>query len=738
MTNWLLGHSTQIDEAPVEFVEAWVPSDVQLVWQKTKNMPDYNFGKNYLEYKWMEDKFWHYKTSITVENRDGFVPMLTFKSIDYRYTIIINGKTTRDDEGMFTPVEINLGEYAGQTADIEVIIHPVPKTPGASESREQANLSCKPAVSYGWDWHPRLVPSGISDDVIFEYVPQTRIFETNFYYDLSDDFSKLDFRAAVSFWYPAEASLGVKVQLIDREGNVAAEDINPFTMSDGQKEIAAKYPQPMYSAGVRPQFTLDSPHLWWCKGHGEQYVYTVKTSLIDADGNELHSVSRKIGFRSAKLKVNGDDWLDFGFPATQAYFPITMELNGRRIFCKGTNFVPTEIFYSRMTEDVYRRAITLADECNMNILRIWGGGLTNRDSFFDICDELGIMVWQEFPLACNNYVDDPRYLKVLDKESISIIQRVKSHPSLVMWCGGNELFNGWSGMTNQSHALRILDRNCYNYDPNTPYIMTSPLYGMGHGCYLNIVLDGKDAVTSFIDKHRTAYTEFGAPSPAPLDYIRQYIPEDELYTVEEGTSWEHHHAFNAWIDRETWFRPKEIETFYGKQNSLEELINCGLELQGQSYKGMFEESRRKWPHTSMAANWCFNEPWPCFANNSLVMYPDVKRPAYYAVQSSLRDRMISVRAYKLRFAKEEETKFELYALNDLPDSMAGGKVRLYIISGDKKINLGTFDRPEIGGTSSVKFGEAAFTIPADIAPTFTLHAECDNGELDSTYILYCP
>ena len=738
MLNWQLGHSDAIGETPSEFVCAWVPSDVQLVWKECKGMSDYNFGKNYLEYKWMEDKFWHYKATIVVEKRDGFVPMLTFKSIDYRYTIIVNGKTERDDEGMFTPVQIDLSEYAGTTVNIEVIIHPIPKTPGASESREQANLSCKPAVSYGWDWHPRLVPSGISDDVLFDYLPETRFFETDFSYNLNSDFTKLSFRANVAFWYAAGTELSVKVALIDREGSVAAESVVPVAMTDGEREVAKKHPAPMHSVRIMRDLTVDNPKLWWCKNHGEQYLYTYKASLIAADGTILHESSRSIGFRSAKLKVNGDDWFDDGFPATQANFPITMELNGRRIFCKGTNFVPTEIFYSLMTEDVYRSAVALADECNMNILRIWGGGLTNRDVFFDICDEAGIMVWQEFPLACNNYIDDPHYLKVLDKESISIIQRVKSHPSLVMWCGGNELFNGWSGMTNQSHALRILNRNCFNYDPNTPYIMTSPLYGMGHGCYLNILPDGRDAVTSFIDKHRTAYTEFGAPSPAPLDYIKQYIPESEVYVVEEGTSWEHHHAFNAWIDRETWFRPKEIETFYGEQDTLESLIECGLELQGQTYKSMFEECRRKWPRTSMAANWCFNEPWPCFANNSLVMYPDVKRPAYYDVQNSLRDRMISVRACKLRFEKGEQTKFEFYALNDLPDAMESESVCVFIKSGEDKIDLGTYRYPKIDGTSSVKFGEIVFTVPENIAPAFTLCAEAENGEYSSNYKLYCP
>lgn len=728
MTGWILGYSDRIDEAPSEFVTAYVPSDVQLVWKEQKNMPDYNFGKNYLEYKWMEDKFWHYRIALDIEHKSGFVPFLVFKSIDYRYTITVNEKIMADGEGMFTPVRIDLSEFENTprkdnaTAYVEVIIHPIPKIPGMPETREQAALSCKPPVSYGWDWHPRLVPSGISDDAYIEYLPESRISEADFQYTLSDDFSYADFTAKVKF---ANVKTGywVMAEIFDTyEYIVAGKGTKIFS------EISESF--------VNLNMRVENPELWWCKGHGKQYLYTYSVSIFDTFGNLIHCVSRKIGFRRAKLKMNADDWSNGGFPATQSYYPITMELNGRQIFCKGTNFVPTEIFYSRMTEDVYRRILTLADECNMNILRVWGGGLTNREPFFDICDELGIMVWQEFPLACNNYPDDAHYLSVLDKESVSIIKRVKSHPSLVMWCGGNELFNGWSGMTNQSLALRLLDKNCLEHDPLTPFMMTSPLYGMGHGCYLNITTNGCDAVTDFVERYRTAYTEFGAPSPAPFEYIRQYIPEDELYKVEVGTSWEDHHAFNAWIDVDTWFRPSEIEAFYGKQDSLEKLIECGLELQGQSYKGMFEEPRRKWPRTSMAINWCFNEPWPCFANNSLVMYPDVVRPAYFDVKESLRDRMISVRVHKLRFKKGEKAMFELFALNDSASEMTEGNVRLSIKSGDKIIDLGTYEYGKIPAMTSHKFAEVEYTIPDDIAPVIELQAIADNASLSSVYKLY--
>ena len=134
-----------------------------------------------------------------------------------------------------------------------------------------------------------------------------------------------------------------------------------------------------------------------------------------------------------------------------------------------------------MTEEVYLEQLRLVKEAHMNMLRVWGGGYINREAFYTLCDQLGILVWQEFPLACANYPDDEDYLSVLEQESVSILKRLRRHPCLALWSGGNELFNEWSGMTNQSLALRLLEKNCYDLDRHTPFIATSPLYGMGHG-----------------------------------------------------------------------------------------------------------------------------------------------------------------------------------------------------------------------------------------------------------------
>ena len=174
----------------------------------------------------------------------------------------------------------------------------------------------------------------------------------------------------------------------------------------------------------------------------------------------------------------------------------------------------------------------------MNLIRCWGGAVVPPEAFHDACDELGLMVWQDFPLGCNRYEGTPEYLAVLDQESRSIIRRLRTHPSLAVWCGGNELFNAWSGMTDQDLAIRLLNRNCYDLDPERPFLPTAPVAGMAHGHYVFRDRRGDEVFQIIARASATAYTEFGCPAPADAEVLRETLPEEELFPPRPGTSWE--------------------------------------------------------------------------------------------------------------------------------------------------------------------------------------------------------
>ncbi|MBE6612068.1 MAG: hypothetical protein E7632_06215 [Ruminococcaceae bacterium] len=729
---WNLGYSNAIDVMPAETVtipERRIPGEAQVVWCEAGKLPDYNFGDNCKEYKWTEDVYWHYTSTFAVEAREGFEPFLHLETLDYRYSVYINDELAADGEGMFTPVTLPLSD-AVEVVNVRVVIHPSPKDPtGAPDTRDEARMSAKPPVSYGWDWHPRLVTAGMAGIAEVRYLPVSRIRELEVSYELNEELTEAHIQLLA--FTAGNDGASIRASLIGMDGETALCEEIALTKILGMTLPTA-------------DFTLNfkNPRLWWCARQGEQYRYTLRVELLDEAGAVLDTQERKLGFRRVKLVMNQDGY-NAKSPATRGTAPFTLMLNGRKIFAKGTNFVSPDIFFSKITDEHYHNLVALAIEANMNIFRMWGGSPVNRDVFFDYCDELGMMVWQEFPLSCNRYPDDKHYLSVLETEAETVVKNLRRHPCIVMWCGGNELFNGWSCMTDQSHPLRLLNKVCYEQDQNTPFIMTSPLYGVGHGPYCNIVDDntGKEAIELFAESPRTAYTEFGCPGPSSLDYIKKYISEEDLAIFFDAqkranSAWKTHHAIQGHYPSDTWFRTREIEQYFYKTEDLDEACRLGQIIQSAGYKVMFEHGRRRWPLTSMTINWCYNEPWPCFANNSILVWPTIKKPAFDAVREALRDQMLSVKLPKLRHNPGDTVTVEVWALNDLPAELAGAKYTVELVCGDRVIPVGEGAFDTLAATSAAKSGEFTFTVPADAPKTFTLRAVCENAALSSEYTLF--
>ncbi len=483
--------------------------------------------------------------------------------------------------------------------------------------------------------------------------------------------------------------------------------------------------------------TLKNPQLWWPHDHGTPYLYSSSLQLKDRTGNVLQTTKSKTGFRRVSLVMNEGAWNEpAGFPKTRSVPPMQMEINGRKIFCKGTNWVNPEIFPGIITRERYNELLELAKETNFNILRIWGGGIVNKEAFFELCDEKGILVWQEFPLACNNYEGTPHYLKILEQESGSIINRLKKHPSLAMWSGGNELFNNWSGMTDQSAAIRLLNAQCFLLDPGTPFIPTSPVMGVGHGHYVFRDWQSGEEVFQEMTRSRfTAYTEFGMPAPASVEILKTIIPVNELWPPEPGTSWESHHAYKAWVGN-TWLCQDIIEDYFGPSDSLEELVANGQLMQGEGYKCIYEEARRQKPYCSMAANWCFNEPWPTAANNSLISYPNIPKPGFYAVKNACRPLLASAKLPKYRWSGGEIFNAEIWILNDLPEDVPAGKVIVKLDDGKDQIKIMEWNYNRMDPNKNQQGPTVRYTLPSWQADRFKLILEVENHpEFNSEYIL---
>ncbi|MCL2286555.1 MAG: hypothetical protein FWC32_09370 [Firmicutes bacterium] len=720
MLSWNVGHSSSLNVRPAETVPATVPGAVQTDWAKAKNWPPHYYGENFKAYKWMEDCYWTYSTHFTPPNREKNERVFfVCGGVDYEYFARLNGKTINAYEGMFTPFEIDMTDMLTDDNLLEIIVFPAPKSENAQpDTRAEADQTCKPAYSYGWDWHPRLIPLGIWKDTFLQVRSNVHIRDAELFYTLNDSLDAAEITVEVEL----STSALVKWKLTDHTGNCVAE-----------KEIP-----PLGSKAVL-EWELQNPKLWWPNGHGEPTLYTSTVEIYDSGGNLLDYKESKAGFRKVALVMYDGAWNEpMTFPMSCNPSPITLEINNRKIFAKGSNWVPPDIFPGTVTREDYRVLVEHAKYSHFNLLRIWGGGINNKDDFFEICDELGIMLWQEFPLSCNNYVAGKEYMAVLDAESKSIIKNLRSHPSIVMWCGGNELFNSWSGMTDQSLALRLLNRNCYDLDPTRPYLMTSPVMGMGHGHYMFRQRTGEEVLQVMPKARNTAYTEFGCGGPSPVEYLKTFIPEDELYPPKPGGVWESHHAYNAWVGLDTWLDVPMIEEYFGKTTSLEEIVRGGEILQCQGYKCIYEEARRQKPRCSMALNWCYNEPWPTAAGNSLLSWPAIPKPALYAVAESCRPVLASARIPKFRWESGENFNPELWVLNDTYDEIPGGIMTVLVKSGDMEHEIYTWEFEAVQANKNLQGPAVNFMLPKfdNREITLVMRVEDCSG-MDSNYTLLC-
>lgn len=340
-------------------------------------------------------------------------------------------------------------------------------------------------------------------------------------------------------------------------------------------------------------------------------------------------------------------------------------------------------------------------------------------------------------MACNSYPDDEHYIAVLKQEVTSIIKRLRKHACIALWCGGNELFNSWSGMTDQSLALRTINSLCLQYDKQTPFIATSPLFGMAHGNYI-FKWEGKEVFNTINKSKNTAYSEFGMPGVSPLEVLTKIIPANELFPPKEDTAWQTHHALYSWdADSSTWLCQDILTDFFGKANSIEELIRQSQTIQSEGYKAIFEEARRQKPYCSMALNWCFNEPWPAAANTSLIAYPTIPKPALTAVKKSCRPICASARFSKFVWNAGEYFFTDIWLLNDSFKRIDSKTVIVKIQTENNEITILEWKTGIGDANQNIEGPTARFKLPDwNNIKSFKVAVEVtENPEYNSEYLL---
>jgi beta-mannosidase len=447
-------------------IPALVPGSIHEALERAALIPDPLVGSNESVVQWVSGVTWKFGRDFVVTDLDHDELDLVFEGLDTFATIMLNGRAigeTRNQHRSYRfPVKSLLRRGLNR---LEVTFAPALEMAAAEEQRQVRrphlfehpfNMARKSAANFGWDWGPSLITAAIWRPVRLEAWDRVRISSVRTAVLANSPSGRLSLDAQVD-WATPTTGKGVTFEV---EIN---ERVSRFDLGPGQSSLSLE---------------IDAGHVekWWPRSHGDSPLYPLRVALVDDDSQvgTLHEWNANVGFRTVGIDSAPDE---HGTP-----FNITV--NGVRIAARGANWIPVDILSPSRPLHEYRAALQHAVEANINLIRVWGGGTYEADAFYEVCDELGLMVWQDFMFACAAYPEEEPFAGEVDAEAREAVTRLAPHPSVVLWCGNNEnLWGrqvwGWSEELEdrtwgEGYYREMLPAIVAELAPGTPYIPGSP------------------------------------------------------------------------------------------------------------------------------------------------------------------------------------------------------------------------------------------------------------------------
>ncbi|WP_434578613.1 beta-mannosidase [Thermoanaerobacterium thermosaccharolyticum] len=649
-----------------DWLEGKVPGCVQLDLMAQNKISDPFYRMNEIECHKLEDKEWIYRKEFDFEFPDEFDEIkLVFEGIDTLADIYFNGDYLGTAENMFISYEYDVTDLIKEKNNVlEVYFQSIIKTIRSTEKDSPLKLessfeSARPYIrkaqySFGWDWGPRLVQVGLWKDVYISVIKDAVIEKPFFYTEqLKDGEAYVRVSASVSYFTYFDLKAEVTI------------------LYDG--EVCGRKVVPIVYGEIDAAFKIDEAKLWYPNGVGPQNLYDICIKLTMADV-VVDELSFRSGIRVVKLHREKDNIGE----------SFIFEINGIKIFAKGADWIPADNFLSRITKDDYYTFIKLAKDANMNMLRVWGGGIYEDEAFYDACDEMGIMVWQDFMYACAQYPDQfDWFQQMAAEEAEDVLLRLRNHPSIVLWCGNNENntgFYSWWGNGDPKYLgnyiyKEILPQICAKYDPSRPYWVSSPYGGVdpnseseGDRHQWDVWSGWADVKAYLADKSRFV-SEFGFQSMPDWKTVLSYTKEDDRYILSPVMI-----SHNKQIDgMERLIRYMVSELGFPKD--LKSFVYLTQFNQAEAIKKGVEHWRARKFMTAGTLYWQFNDCWPV-ASWSCIDYYKRKKALYYYSGRFF--------ANVLPYIVEEDGGITIYGISDLQqDAEAHVEVLCYSLDGEK-------------------------------------------------------
>ena len=650
---------------------AVVPGDVTLdLWHNNKIDNPY-FGMNHKQLHWIINRDFVYETRFDLSD-EMFAEqeiLLEFDGIDTYADIYLNGKQLGHTQNMFLKHTYSVRDIVKKSGNLLIVKM-------LSTGRVMDNIDPrgyhgvfnvkrlfmrKAQCHFGWDWAPDMPGYGICGDVRLVGCKKNRI-------------SDVHYRAFNNGKLSIFTDLNYTVREHLTEDNQLRQ-CSPECVNDTLCYIVAKRPDEpisdnnciVFEAKVSGEknfanFTIENPALWWPNGYGEQPLYVYKVQLI-RNGKVMDEYVGKFAFREVTLCQQ---------PYDQTRMQYQMQINGKNVFVKGSNWVPAECFIGSITAEKYQRLIGQAAKANFNMLRVWGGGLYEKDVFYDICDRNGIMVWQDFMFACSDIPeDDAGFVDACQKEIAYQVCRLRNHPSLVYWCGGNEKTGSYGlKITKGDYFVDVILRGTVdNYDGTRPYGRQSPCSltdvgndrtsGESHaGSYESSLITGVLNYRNKVSESGVMFvSECANMGPGTLEIYKRMFPADKLWPMNEY--WRDRLMENPYSEFKVPFCERQLlyaDTLYGKSDTLRQFVAKGMTSHAESMRAEIEFARAN-PACGGFMNWMYSDIWPS-ATWAVVDYYCEPKQAYYQMMRSYAPIVVT-------YVQNENKRLQLVLLNDV-------------------------------------------------------------------------
>lgn len=674
-------------------VSSWhditVPGDVNNVLVENNCMPDPHIGEEGRQCYWVTSKEWWFRlefrpADIGDEPRTDIV----LDGVDGHADLYLNGELLGALENAFRPYRFDVSEKLRRDGPNVLLlrfraIDEVLGGPRGDELKgwgDRRVLMRKPQFSFGWDWSLPLPSVGVMGGIRLENHAGPRIVEASVRGFAS---GRADFRFRVN---DAARDAGYDLRVRVRGHG-----------TDQEKRLHRHWRRRLHTS-----FFIDNPRLWWPHGQGEPALYDWEVDLV-VGGKVLDRRSGRFGFREVRVLEE---------PFTREAGPgisFWLEVNGRRVFCKGANWVPLELWPAIVTDEQYRFYVRKAVECNFNLLRVWGGGVYERDVFYDLCDESGLMIWQDFMFASAGYPVD-RLREEIVAEAEYQVGRCAHHASVVLWCGCNEISDSWHEVSEEARSIMdrgarrasempeetrklqqeaelysmILRGTVGRHGLDVPYVESSPISHEDTGnlpesgnchisCWKYALFESEDRPERFRDHFEKVCSfdsEFCIQGPCSVESMKRFLPEGHLWPPDE--TWTYH------IQRGHARIPHHEQTMtiagalFGEIDGLQKYVKHGQATHAEMMRAEFESARRDRPNNGGTMVWMFNDCWPT-SNWSVIDYYRRPKPAYYAARRAC--------AGLLPIIMERGGRVEFFLSNDGP-----APVRARVVFGQEQLD----------------------------------------------------